>query len=126
MLNHLPYPAIIRPLTKDEGSGYLVEFPDIPGCYADGETPEEAIIAAEDALASWLKTAEDFGDSIPKPAKETFSGQWRLRIPKSLHAELVYRAKYEGVSLNTLVTTFLAKSMGETHSQKAEDPRIKN
>jgi hypothetical protein len=33
-----------RPLTDDEGGGYLIEFPDIPGCISDGETHEEAIV----------------------------------------------------------------------------------
>jgi antitoxin HicB len=89
-----------------------VEFPDLPGCIADGESPEEALREAEDALQSWVLTAKEFGDPIPQP-KEKYSGQWRLRIPKSLHAELSYRAKYEKVSLNTLVTTILAEYMGQ-------------
>ncbi len=114
MLNKLPYTAIIRPLTKEEGEGYLVEFPDLPGCYAEGKTPQEAVKEAEDALKSWIKTAKEFGDPIPSP-KETYSGQWRLRIPKSLHAELAHLAKYEGVSLNTLVTTILAEKVGHSH-----------
>lgn len=42
----------IRPLTTDEGGGYLIEFPDYPGCVADGETPEDAILEGHDALTS--------------------------------------------------------------------------
>jgi predicted HicB family RNase H-like nuclease len=81
-----------------------------------GDTPEEAILAkAGDALQSWLKTAKEFGDPIPSP-KEKFSGQWRLRLPKSLHAGLAYRAKFEGVSLNAFVATLLAKGLGQMHS----------
>ncbi len=49
----------VRPLSREEGGGYLVEFPDFPGCIADGETPEEAIREARDALASYLATLED-------------------------------------------------------------------
>ena len=33
----------MRPLTEVEGGGYLVEFPDFPGCMADGATPEDAL-----------------------------------------------------------------------------------
>jgi antitoxin HicB len=110
----LPYPAIIRPLSKEEGEGYVVEFPDLPGCFGDGDSPEEALREAESALHSWIVTAKEFGDPLPQPKKK-YSGQWRLRIPKSLHAELVYRAKYENVSLNTLVTTILAGYMGHLH-----------
>lgn len=110
----LEYAAIIRPLSQEEGGGYLAEFPDLPGCYGDGETPEEALKEAEEALASWIQTAHEFGDPIPKP-KEKYSGQWRLRVPKSLHAELSYRAKSENVSLNTLVTTILSEYVGRYH-----------
>lgn len=112
MSKEMPYAAIIRPLSKEEGGGYAVEFPDLPGCFADGESPEQALREAEDALHSWILTAKEFGDPIPQP-KEKYSGQWRLRIPKSLHAELSYRAKYEKVSLNMLVTTILAEYMGQ-------------
>lgn len=112
MKNKLIYDAILHPLLEEEGGGYMVTFPDLPGCMADGETPEEALDEAEDALVSWLKTARENNDAIPVP-KGTFSGQTRLRLPKSLHAELSVRAKYEGVSFNTYVTTILAKAMGE-------------
>ncbi len=113
MKNELPYATIIRPLMEEEGGGYLAEFPDLPGCYGDGETPEQALREAESAMLSWIKTSEEFGDPIPV-SKQGFSGQWRMRVPKSLHAELTYRAKYEGVSLNTLVATILAEYIGQS------------
>lgn len=113
-MNKLQYPTIIRPLSIDDGGGYLVEFPDLPGCIADGETPEEALKYAQDALVSWLKTAAEFGDPIPEPSiSDNYSGQWRLRIPKSLHALLALYAKRDGVSLNTYTITLLAKSLGQ-------------
>lgn len=34
------------------------------------------------------------------------------RIPKSLHTRLILRAKQEGVSVNTLVSSFIAESLG--------------
>jgi len=57
----------VRPLSSAEGGGYLVEFPDYPGCMADGETPEEAIREAREALASYLATLEELGQ--PEPVK---------------------------------------------------------
>jgi antitoxin HicB len=51
----------IRPLTAEEGGGYLVEFPDYPGCTSDGETPEEALREGADALNSYLKTLNGLG-----------------------------------------------------------------
>ena len=35
------YPFEIRPLSEEDGGGFLITFPDLPGCMADGETPEE-------------------------------------------------------------------------------------
>ena len=43
------YRFTVRPLSEDEGGGWLVEYPDLPGCMSDGETVEEAIANAEDA-----------------------------------------------------------------------------
>ena len=46
----------IRPLSEEEGGGYLIEFPDFPGCVSDGETPEMAMREGKDALASYIAT----------------------------------------------------------------------
>jgi antitoxin HicB len=103
-------------LTSEEGGGWLVEFPDLPGCVADGETPEEAVREAEDAVRSWLETARLHGDPIPQPSRPdlaAYSGKWVLRAPKSLHKRLAERAREEGVSLNTLALTLLALGLGE-------------
>jgi len=42
-MKKIEYPFTIRRLSKAEGGGWLVEFPDLPGCIADGETIEEAV-----------------------------------------------------------------------------------
>jgi antitoxin HicB len=113
------YPFLVRPLSREEGGGYLVEFPDFPGVISDGETPEEAIRNGQDALAAALMTMQEFGDPIPKPSQGTSaSGQWRQRVPRSLHARLVSRAQHEGVSLNTLVTTLIAEGLGKKESSR--------
>ena len=79
---------------------------------ADGETIDEALNEAESAMKSWIETAKSFGDAIPEPGISTkYSGQWRLRVPKSLHAALTLRAKSEGVSLNTLSAVLLAEGL---------------
>ncbi len=110
-MNPTDYPFEVRPLAKEEGGGYLITFPDLPGCMSDGETPEEAIANGLDAAKSWFATAKDFKDPIPQ-AGESCSGKFVTRVPKSLHAQLMARAKQEGTSINTLVTTYLAERLG--------------
>ena len=42
-MGNYEYPLIVRPLSEEDGAGYLIEYPDLPGCMSDGETPEEAV-----------------------------------------------------------------------------------
>ena len=55
----------LRPLSEEEGGGYLIEFPDCPGCIADGESPEQALSEGVDALQSYLATLDDLGRDVP-------------------------------------------------------------
>lgn len=107
----IEYPFEMRPLSKDEGGGYAITFPDLPGCRSDGATPEEAIENGRDALTSWLEVAREFGDRIPKPFSAV-SGRFVQRVPRSLHAQLIAQAQAEGVSLNTLVVSLVSQGLG--------------
>lgn len=118
MINY-DYPIVIRPLSAEEGGGYLAEVPDLPGCVADGETVEDALHDIKSAMKSWVKTAKEFGDPIPRPSvAQNFSGQWRIRVPRQLHAALAFLAKEEGVSLNMLAATLLAIGVGKKLASK--------
>jgi antitoxin HicB len=108
------YPVIIRPLSKDEGGGFLAEYPDLPGCMADGETIEEALSEGKDAVKAWIATAKAEGMEVPDPNRfSKYSGQFRTRLPKSLHADLAKRAQLEGVSLNTMAITLIAAGLAK-------------
>jgi predicted RNase H-like HicB family nuclease len=50
-----------------EDEAFVVDVPELPGCMAHGATRVEAIKNAEDAIAFWIKTAEDDGLPIPTP-----------------------------------------------------------
>jgi antitoxin HicB len=65
------YPFTIRSLSREDGGGYLIEYPDIPGCMSDGETPSAAILNGHDALNSALRTLREFGDPIPNRRERT-------------------------------------------------------
>ncbi len=109
MIKFEDYPINITPLPDDEGSGFLVTFPDLPGCIADGETIEQAIKEAKDAFNAW--TAAELADKGQLPMPKTYSGQFVQRIPKSLHQQLAQRASIEGVSLNQLATMYLSQGL---------------
>ena len=67
MTDDIPYRFTIRPLTEAEGGGYLIEFPDLPGCMSDGETVEEAVRNGRDAMRGWLQVIEQEGRKAPEP-----------------------------------------------------------
>jgi antitoxin HicB len=117
------YPFTVRPLSAQEGGGYLVAFPDLPGCMSDGDTIEEAISNAQDAKRDWIAAMKEAGRPIPPAsvdADESYSGKWQLRAPRSLHRRLAERAKREGVSLNALAITLLAEGLGAPNVQPPE------
>lgn len=112
-MNLPKYQFTIRELSHDDGGGFLIEFPDLPGCMSDGETIEEAIANGADAVESWIGVAKEKGKEIPDPCDlKNQSGKWVQRVPRSLHARLTKEAKREQVSLNTLVVSILSESLG--------------
>lgn len=115
-----PYPFeayghIIAPLSADDGGGYMITFPDLPGCISDGETMEEALVNGRDAFDSWVSAQMDMGRQIPEPTHYDEEGKpvkFVQRLPRSLHASLQARAKAEGVSINTLVLMLISEGLG--------------
>ena len=60
------YPITIEPGNDQTAWGVVV--PDLPGCFSAGDTLEEAMIQAEDAITGWIETALDDGQAIPAPS----------------------------------------------------------
>ena len=109
------YPHVVEPLTEEDGGGFIITFPDLPGCMSDGETIEETIVNGRDAFSAWMSARVDMGKPIPKPTRHGQTPEpvkLVQRLPRSLHAELVARARSEGTSLNTLITMLLAEGVG--------------
>lgn len=107
------YPVDVR--WSDRDNSWIAEAYDLPGCAAHGDTPEEAIREAQDAIAGWLETAKEEGRELAPPSKfqGAASGNFVLRLPKSLHAQLRNGAEREGVSLNQFVLYLLSQRMAE-------------
>ena len=95
---------------EDEG-GYVISYPDLPGCITCAETIESAITNAQDAKKIWLEAAIDEGLEINEPdSLENYSGQFKLRLPRSLHRSLAEHSKKEGVSMNQYCVYLLSKN----------------
>ena len=108
------YQFTVRPLSADEGGGYLVEYPDIPGCMSDGETIKEAIANGREALRDCLEVFRESGRKLARPGIE--AAQWRQRLPRTLYAKLTRQAQREGVSINSFVTAIIAEAVGSRQS----------
>ena len=105
----LPYRIELIP-DPDEG-GFVVTFPDLPGCLSVGETVEDAYRNAEDAKHEWLAAAIEDGIAIPEPDSiEDYSGQFKLRLPRSLHRQLALQSKRECVSMNQYCVFLLSQN----------------
>ncbi len=50
-----------------EDDAYIAEVPQLAGCAAHGDSQEEALRNAQEAISLWLETAREFGDPIPEP-----------------------------------------------------------
>ena len=107
----LPYRMELVP-DREEG-GFVASFPDLPGCLTCGDTAETALKNAQDAKKAWLEAALEENVPISEPdSLDEYSGQFKLRLPKSLHRSLAENSKREGVSMNQYCVYLLSKNDG--------------
>jgi len=74
------FPAIFEP---GDSKAYVVSFPDLPGCYTQGDTLEEALRMAKEALELHLYCMEKDGDAIPRatPPEKVRTPQGSFVVP---------------------------------------------
>lgn len=90
--------------------GYVIEFPDLPGCMTQIEDLGELPAMADEIRALWIETAYELGRDIPAPSyPEEYSGKFNVRLPKSLHRKLAEGADRQGISLNQYIVDLLAR-----------------
>lgn len=95
---------------QDEG-GFVISYPDLPGCITCGETIESAMQNAKDAKRECIRVALEEGIEIYEPdSLENYSGQFKLRIPRSLHRSLAEHSQREGISMNQYCVYLLSKN----------------
>jgi predicted RNase H-like HicB family nuclease len=116
----LQYPFAV---VADEDGGYVITFPDLPGCMTQVEDVADIGPMAEEARQLWIETEYKAGEAIPSPTyPESYSGKFNVRLPKSLHRRLVEGAEREGVSLNQYVTMLLAQREAEHRTAPERRP----
>jgi antitoxin HicB len=105
--------------------GYFIQIKDLPGCYSQGETVEEALENIEEARKLWMESMYEDGNKIPLPgsAEKQFSGKFNVRIPKSLHRKLDEMAEKEGVSLNHYLVSTLSRAVGQQEVRESRSRR---
>lgn len=95
----------------DPDGGYVIMFPDLPGCMTQVDDVNEIPETATEIRELWIETEYEEGHGIPSPSyPEEHSGRFNLRLARTLHGRLVESAAREGVSLNQYVTSLLDKS----------------
>ncbi len=52
---------------SEEDRAFIVEVPELPGCMADGESYEQAVVNVQTVIEQWIETARELGKPIPQP-----------------------------------------------------------
>lgn len=94
---------------------FVAMCPDFPGVSAFGDSQAEAMTEFRAALELAIETYEEESWPLPSPSRlpeaELPSGEFRVRLPRSMHAQLARRAALEGVSQNYVVVAFVAAGL---------------
>jgi antitoxin HicB len=110
---------------------YIVSFPEWGDlAHTHGATFQEAVRNGQEVLELLIEGARQEGRSLPEPrdynapeSMEGYSGRFVVRIPPSLHRDLVRAAAEEGVSLNQLAAVALARAVGYPKDELARAQR---
>lgn len=118
------YPIVLACHTNGDGPMWVATVQELPGCEARGATPESAAAGVREAVERWVATAKAEGRDVPPPgAAAAHSGRLLVRMPRSLHGELVRASEREGTSLNAYIVAALSASVAWRRSGQAAGPR---
>ena len=112
---YMKLPYRIEIVKDNEEGGYALRCPELPGCITYSDTIAEGLKMIEDAKVCWFEACLEDHIPIPEPSKvEDFSGQFKLRIPKSLHKLLSQKSSEEGISMNQYCLYLLSRGVKYT------------
>jgi RNA polymerase sigma-B factor len=122
----LPYTVAVKSERDGEQSCWSATVAELPGCAAQGDSPDDAVDRLRPAMEAWLEAAMAEDREIPLPASEaakqrsssSHSGRFLVRMPGALHAQLARAAEREQLSLNRFVTKVLASSVSPSRPAK--------
>jgi predicted RNase H-like HicB family nuclease len=108
-----------RVVWSDEDEAFVATCPEFEGISGIGESADVALAEAQVALQLMIETYEQENWPLPPPASlQSYSGQFRIRVPRGLHSRLAEAAADEGVSLNTYAVGLLSGGVGEARATK--------
>lgn len=86
------YPVILRPLSAEDGGGWVAIVPDLPGCMSDGGTAYEALKNVEGAVEEWKEAALSLGRVIPGP-DASLESSFEQEVPDHIRRQAVEYAR---------------------------------
>jgi len=111
----------VEVVADSEEGGYVLSCPALKGCITCAETIQQGFEMIEDAKENWFIACLEDNIPIPEPNEANeYSGQFKLRIPKSLHKALAERSRQEGISMNQYCLYLLSSGAYAIYNSKAQ------
>ena len=108
----LEYGIATRKLSKEEGSGVLAYYTDLPFIAGDGDNIAEAIEDAKSAFASYLDVALEQGDIIKEPSHLTKTKRINITVPLYALEHIDKYAKSHNMNRSTFLVESALKQVG--------------
>ncbi len=106
-VRHYGY-RVVWSVEDDEYVATVAEMPSLSWLDSDQAAALRGLVELVSTVVADMEAA---GEPVPEPISERrFSGKFNVRVPESLHRELVRAAAEEGVSLNRLVSDRLSRA----------------
>jgi predicted HicB family RNase H-like nuclease len=110
-----------------EDRQYMAVCPELGHLVALADTEEGAVRELKVAIDLVLQDMAATGETPPAPFDHgSHSGQFRIRIPRTLHARLAWHAERERVSLNTLVCSLLSEASAQLNAAGYVSERVRD
>jgi predicted RNase H-like HicB family nuclease len=95
-----------------ERERFVAQVPELDRIRAEGATRAEALTRVEEAIEAAFRQAAESGKSLPKPVDaQEWSGDLALKVSASLHRDLAFQARQDGVELPQLCGELLSQAL---------------